>query len=480
MPVQRGGLFFCLVGCSFLYASLAEIETKRFTAYTAPLPLLQGEVTNTFHHLSIPPGPIAIYRFKADVVEKDQDGHFMSVPIYDAYLHHHVVGSGHEHYKHSQSRLTPMKPKNFTRGIGFGAGTESRGTPQEFYFPYAFLTVQGENELVANVHVINTRNIPVEDAHTCLECPCTSEDVFTNHSVNGMEFSVTGCNAHLKYEDNTACSALTYYGGLRCCEHGEFCLERNQLKKEIKSVYYLRYTIEYSEVVPENRPLYLAGCCDATGDLNHFGNIEYDIPPCHPEIHPGCVHTLATRQRIDFQGNSVYDFANSNKQESTDREIELVYAVGHQHRAGMGIHLYNDQTGKLLCTSMPKYGTGNAAGNETGYIVAMSTCTFNPPIRMRSSDIVRVVSLYNNTLPHTGVMSLMYIAIADVPKEAEALNLNAKSIQLWFNPSNFAIVCICVAIFSLLGVFAAKKVRQRAGYSKMNENKSVDKTTPSQ
>uniref|UniRef100_K3WZM3 Uncharacterized protein n=1 Tax=Globisporangium ultimum (strain ATCC 200006 / CBS 805.95 / DAOM BR144) TaxID=431595 RepID=K3WZM3_GLOUD len=36
---------------------------------------------------------------------------------------------------------------------------------------------------------------------------------------------------------------------------------------------------------------------------------------------------------------------------------------------------------------------------------------------MRASDLVRVVALYNNTQPHTGVMSLMYLALADVVPE---------------------------------------------------------------
>jgi hypothetical protein len=52
--------------------------------------------------------------------------------------------------------------------------------------------------------------------------------------------------------------------------------------------------------------------------------------------------------------------------------VDLVYAVGHQHLGGnraRGIALFLNSTGELLCRSTPEYGTGAAAGNETGYVV---------------------------------------------------------------------------------------------------------------
>jgi hypothetical protein len=405
--------------------SAEKPEVKRHTALTAPLPLTQGEVTNTFHRLPIPKGPIAVYRFEADVVEKDAEGNIVPVPIYDAYLHHHVVGSMHKHYADSADKWAPMKPVNFSRSVGFGAGTESRGTPQEFKYPYAFMTVEGEDEWAANVHVINTRKMAPQQAHRCLECPCTSEDIFTSDAVNGMHFLPESCNAELRFENNTVCSAKTYHGGLRCCEDSTLCLEKEELSEHAgESTYYLRYTIEYADIVPENRPLYLAGCCDASGDQNHHGNVEYDIPECDPEVHPGCVHTLSTLQPVDLGQNSVYRFTQ-DEPDSSDREVDLVYAVGHQHRGGLGISMYHEKTGELLCSSVPSYGTSEEVGDEDGYVVSMSTCMFDPPVRMRASDLVRVVALYNNTQPHTGVMSLMYLALADVvdaPAVADAIS----------------------------------------------------------
>lgn len=450
-------------------------EVKRHTALTGALPLTQGQVTNTFHRLPIPRGPIAVYRFEADVVEKDAAGEVVPVANFDAYLHHHVVGSVHKHYAEEAGKWAPMKPVNFSRSVGFGAGTESRGTPQEFKYPYAFMTVEGEDEWVANVHIINTRNMAPANAHRCLECPCGSKDEFTENSVNGRSFEANSCNAELRAENNTVCAAATYHGGLRCCEDSQFCLEKEDLAAQPHtSTYYLRYTIEYSEVVPENRALYLAGCCDASGDESHHGNIEYDIPVCDPEVHPGCVHTLSTRQAIDIGQSSVYKFLQGGDS-SPDREVELVYAVGHQHRGGLGIHMYDEKSGDLLCSSVPTYGTGADVGNESGYVVTISTCTFDPPRRMRASDLVRIVALYNNTEAHTGVMSLMYVALSDVVEQpttqaalsASAVVASKDGVVTRFFQSPLFVVGPVVAALGCVIVFVLHMVK-RHGYQQLD------------
>jgi hypothetical protein len=469
--------FVLLAALATLASAASPPEVQRFTAYTRPLELSQGEVTNAFHKLEIPKGPIAVYRFEADVVEHDAEGNVVPVPTFDAYLHHHVVGSNHKSYEKQADQWAPMKPGSFSRSVGFGAGTECRGTPQEFYYPYAFITVDGEDEWIANVHIINTRKLTPEKAHHCLECPCTSNDEFTDNAVNGIKFVQGSCNAELRAENNTVCAAATYHGGLRCCEDAALCLEKKELasKDEVPtSTYFLRYTIEYTPVTPEIRPLYIAGCCDATGDFEHHGNVEYDIPACDPELHPGCVHTLATRQRLSTTANSVYGgFSHDTAEQPTD--VELVFAVGHQHRGGLGISIYNDATGDLICASMPKYGKGHEVLNENGYITAMSTCTFNPPLRMKSTDVIRIVSLYNNTLPHTGAMSLMYLAVSDVQSSAALTLAAAKALEpsvattttaaetkSFFSSPVVIAACAVAVVAAVVGAVAHQK--KRSGY----------------
>lgn len=449
---------------------------KRYTALTPAVALAPGEVTNAFHRLPIPSGPIAVYRFAADVVETLADGTVAPTPTFDAYLHHHVVASNFGDDNPRNGRYAPMKPANVSRSIAFGAGTEARGTPQQFPFPYAFVTEEGEDEWIANVHIINTRGMSSGRAHHCLECPCTSEDEFTSDAVNGLHVYPDNCNAQLRWENNTACAADTYYGGLKCCEDGEFCLEQEQLDQEASTTstgaYQLRYTLEYAEVTPANRLLYLAGCCDASGDLTHTGNIEYDVPLCDPETHPGCVHTLSTRQSLDMNGkSSIFNGGGEgdapDNADNENREVELVYAVGHQHRGGLGIEMYDDATGELLCASVPSYGTGDVAGNEYGYVVAMSTCSFDPPRRMRASDIVRIVALYNNTVAHTGVMSLMYMALSDVEQPAGAAQAVAAAVNAADGDKTSALHAMAlVAGAGALVVLAAvawKRMKARTG-----------------
>ncbi|KAG9406879.1 hypothetical protein AC1031_003209 [Aphanomyces cochlioides] len=450
-----------------LVAAVAAAARRSHTAYTRPIVLPQGGVSNDYHVLPIPKGPIAVYRFAADIVEILPDGTVVPTPNYDAYLHHHVVGSRHSSYKNKQKTWTPMKAPEMYAGVGFGAGTESRGTPQEFSYPYAFITSPGEDEWIANVHIINTRKMTTKNAHHCLECPCTSNDVFANGTVNGFELGLH-CNAQLLHEKNSACFADTYRGGLRCCNDQELCLEPQDLDPVVpNATYYMRYTFDYDDVQPANRGLYLAACCDASGDLTHHGAVEYDIPQCNPAENPGCTHTLSTRQHIGRAGGAFGFGADYNEE---DVEVELVYAVGHQHRGSLGIQLYDDKTDELLCNSYPTYGSGNVAGNESGYVIAMSHCTFDPPRRMRSSNIVRIVATYNSSEPHTGAMSLWYLAIADYkPPQDTTVSHSVVPAE---NDNTPVVVVGALAAMVTVGVVVAlyKRSQARAGYAKVGES----------
>jgi hypothetical protein len=71
-------------------------------------------------------------------------------------------------------------------------------------------------------------------------------------------------------------------------------------------------------------------------------------------------------------------------------------------------------TGELICKSTPTYGTGDEIGNERGCINSMSTCTFDPPLQMKTTHPIFITSSYDARESHTGVMSLFYIAVAEV------------------------------------------------------------------
>ena len=63
---------------------------------------------------------------------------------------------------------------------------------------------------------------------------------------------------------------------------------------------------------------------------------------------------------------------------------------------------------------MPTYGEGEEVGNESGYIVGMSTCYPQPgAIKISKGETLIIESNYTSIRHHTGVMGLFYILVAD-------------------------------------------------------------------
>lgn len=379
--------------------------------------------------------------------------------------------------------------------ILIAGGSASRTSFYRFPYPYAFAasgTVPDQNGILAledqwivEAHVINTQNMSSRKQALCAECPCTLEDRKANAMINGEAVLEGMCNLQLQQENNTACAFATYLGGLHCCVEGEFCLEREALTIQPERIehkasgtslsttdveegttiaaaapvapissFYLKYTIEYSPAVDANRWLYVATCCDATGDLTKPGNLEYDVPACSAkhdgiaenaasnESKQSCIHTLTTHQLLDSGtlGNPVWDqkrttiapkqpngasatISPTQSKADPDREVDLVYAVGHQHRRGLGIHIYLNSTGELLCASLPRYSSSDDSSR-----VGMKPCVFDPPRRLRASDVVRIDAMYDSSEAHIGAQSLMYLAIHDVSIEREQLLLDQEGL----------------------------------------------------
>lgn len=71
------------------------------------------------------------------------------------------------------------------------------------------------------------------------------------------------------------------------------------------------------------------------------------------------------------------------------------------------------QDGRVLCSSKPIYGEGDEIGNEDGYVVGMSTCYPRlGHVKISKGEIGSLVSKYDHTQNHTGVMGIFSIVVA--------------------------------------------------------------------
>lgn len=111
----------------------------------------------------------------------------------------------------------------------------------------------------------------------------------------------------------------------------------------------------------------------------------------------------------------------------------LVWAYGHQHIGAVHMQLWHERNPKnyadeirnstaarpfqpteMICETAPTYGNGTLKekGNEKGYVVAISTCSFEQGWELRQGDTLRVMSKYYTRPKYSGVMSYMNVLVA--------------------------------------------------------------------
>ena len=126
--------------------------------------------------------------------------------------------------------------------------------------------------------------------------------------------------------------------------------------------------------------------------------------------------------------------------------LDVSRMVGHQHVGGLGVRLLNvtdllnvtkpdddDDTEAVpyldapsVCVSLPRYGsTKGAPGDEAGFVVEMSECVFDPPLRVTHGEAFVVQSVYiadarNHTPaafppPYEGVMGYVTLTFTVAP-----------------------------------------------------------------
>jgi len=430
---------------------------QSFTVYSRPVLLRPGEVNNHApdpvqlpQHIQdrFANSTLFIQGYDAEVVDiDDATGEERPLPLYEFYNHHYIMALGTNkamdmftqkvngefspgciggsHLNHLLRELAenvqlPLGPAGV---FGGGSGAEFRHTNYSLTRPYG-TPVHNPQALSVLLHFVNTRNSSVEDRR--FECPCYASSNHINvqaGTINGKPpMPAFACNAELLQQGNPACSLQTYQGGLRCGEHGAWTVPEPNKAAPFNRMY-AKFTFRYYDS-EQAVAAQSTDCCDATGNMTHAGNIEYDVPNC-PANSPreSCVHEATSIQPIGMPllvGHQPGHHSNHTPVDP-EEEIELIHAVGHQHTGGLGMELYDVRTGRLLCASgMPRYGKGAAAGDEAGFLTGISHCAWGeaplqPPLRLRRGDLVRTVARYNSTRHHHGVMSLWLIKVVPHP-----------------------------------------------------------------
>lgn len=166
--------------------------------------------------------------------------------------------------------------------------------------------------------------------------------------------------------------------GTRCVERGQ----SSRLTPFFQQVYYLKYTVDYTydtkSIAPIDVAIIMAPDCSVSYSAIPAGNNNsgQGVPSQAP---PGPEHLV------------IQDF-------KLPEGIELVRAIAHFHTGAINASLVVN--GKIVCTSLPTYGTEvGVAGNEKGYLVAVSECLGDKaptphgsrtPLKLKKGDVLEV------------------------------------------------------------------------------------------
>ncbi|MED6188556.1 hypothetical protein PIB30_087079 [Stylosanthes scabra] len=362
-------------------------KIKTAVYHSPMIELMPGSVLYKYYYdIDFPRGHVALKSFNAELV--DESGN--PVPLYETYLHHWVVVRYHQVPNSTvESQIDVVNSgicQQNVLGQYFGLGSETRGTATDIPDPFgieignpAEIPEGYEEKWKLNVHAIDTRG--VVDKTGCSECRCDLYNVTVNEKGKPL--------------------SPGYVGGMQCCYDQTRCRLKTGFKGPKRRLY-MRYVVKWIDwdeyVVPLK--IYILDVTDTlkisdtslTDSPNHDCQIEYDVDPCKEGN--GCVHVKRTS--LPFQKGGY-----------------VIYAVAHQHAGGIGSTLYGEE-GRVICTSMANYGSGDNAGNESGYIVGMSTCYPKPgSVKIINGEKLTLEFNYSNNVRHTGVMGLFYLLVAE-------------------------------------------------------------------
>jgi len=263
-----------------------------------------------------------------------------------------------------------------------------------------------------------------------LECPCTPQrkiDAAAGTIDGHRPHPKFGCSKAFDETGNPSCSLSTYKGGWRCCENNVFLIDTDKECKDptcsaepIDEIY-MKYKFYYEDTTSASRAIEGGACCDTTSVGQGDGNIEHDVPACAAGTpKEKCIFVTESVQPVAYYVEHPWQSGYKGSD-----LVDLVFAAPHLHLAGISMELIDDETNKTICAVHRTadglggviYGNGTEPGNEDGYLVGLTPCSWSAEnaFRGRRDRKLRSRSVYDATTSHTGVMSLWLNSLSAAP-----------------------------------------------------------------
>lgn len=301
------------------------------------------------------------WEFVQDVPGAD-DGSVIPVPINQLYVHH------------------------LSGRVVLGQGTEGirRSAPDAPYPPPNAVLTGDEGDAMI-FHIIDLRQ--VDDWLPCIECRCKDQ--------NGTYLDFGGGDS----PDN---SPIT--GGVSCCTN---CTDLEGPTVD----YRMRYNVSYSDI-PEDEPV--NELLMLTADISPVVDrtIEFDVPAFQdlPEQFqkPGDPFVQRLEREMPFNEMFKHEFFGADYYGPD--EVKLFRCVGHLHVAAIGMYLEDATTGERLCDGKGFYGEDPK--QDKGFLNAIAVDDYQEPKVFPKDRMVRLITEYNATEVHTGVMGMLFIFIS--------------------------------------------------------------------
>lgn len=290
---------------------------------------------------------------------------------------------------------------------------------EDLYNPYPDYPVAVIEDIGGVVEGDDKRVVPLSEVYvhhiiSPVVAGAGAEDVWTNMSflggnnvlfrtpaMNGVSFSNTHLinNLGVSDEDLLACVECRCpestpekpKGGINCCYDCKSTLAKSSEGKD----YYYYSSVTYRNITDTDQ--LVDGLM-----LNVADDVEFDVP-----VSNGLDGGVSKIEKvINFERSK-----SRTKDGNAPEYSNWIKCEGHQHIGGLGMWIYDDETGELICEMLPKYGNGGKYEilKEKGFMVGMSSDYYSPAKPIKEGQRLRLVSLYDNTVEHTGVMALIFV-----------------------------------------------------------------------